>query len=59
MAKYTVVGAYCDGDLMVFGAIAGQHEVSGDLEYDGYQPYATHVDASSAQEAMEKAVAGG
>jgi len=55
MATYTVVGAYCDGTLMVFGAIAGKHDVSGDMGYYGYQPYATHVDASSAQEAMEKA----
>lgn len=52
---YTVVGAYCDGARMAFGAIEGKHQVSGDLEYDDYQPFADHVEASSAQEAMEMA----
>lgn len=55
MVIFTVVGAYRDGNLLVFGAIEGKHSVGGDLGYEGYQPYATHVAASSAQEAVEKA----
>lgn len=54
---YTVVGAYCDGAGMAFGAIEGTHKVGGDLEYDDCQTFANHVEASSAQEAMEKVTA--
>ncbi|BBY54059.1 hypothetical protein H7J07_05475 [Mycobacterium koreense] len=55
MAVWTVVGAYSGGELMLFGAIEGKHQVGGDLGYHGYQPFADHVDAGSAQEALEKA----
>ncbi|BBX87984.1 hypothetical protein [Mycolicibacterium aubagnense] len=55
MAKYTVIGAHCDGTLLVFGAVEGEHQVEGDLQYYGYQPWADHVEASTAQEACEKA----
>lgn len=55
MAKFTVIGAYVDGTRLIFGAIEGEHQVAGDLQYYGYQPWAGHVEASSAQEACEKA----
>lgn len=37
MPMYTVVGAYCDGDRMAFGAIEGTHKVGGDLDFADYQ----------------------
>jgi hypothetical protein len=54
MATWTVVGAYSDSELLVFGAIPGKHQVDGDMNYHGYQPFAGYVEADSAQEAMEK-----
>lgn len=53
---YTVVGLWCDDAPLSAGAILGEHEVDGDLDYIGFQPWAASIEADTAQDAMEAAV---
>lgn len=53
---YTVIGLWSDGEPLAAGAIEGEHEVAGDLDYYGFQPWATSTEAADADEAMEYAV---
>ena len=56
MAMYTVIGAYDGDELLILGAIEGAHQVQGETQaWHGLQAWADHVEASSAQEACEKA----
>ncbi|KMV13572.1 hypothetical protein ACT17_34530 [Mycolicibacterium conceptionense] len=56
MAKYTVIGAYDGDDLLIVGAVEGEHQVGGDMKaVNGLEPWADHIEASNAQEACEKA----
>lgn len=53
---FTVIGLWSDDVPLVAGAIVGEHEVSGDLGYHGYQPWATAVEASDFDGAMAAAI---
>ncbi|KXO91028.1 Uncharacterised protein (plasmid) [Tsukamurella tyrosinosolvens] len=56
MTMYTVVGAYDDGELLILGAVEGEHQLQGDTEnWHGLQAWADHLEASNAQEACETA----
>lgn len=56
MKIWTVIGLWSDGEPLAAGAIVGEHEVDGDLDYVGYKPWATIVEADCADNAMEYAV---
>lgn len=45
-----------DGVPLAAGAIEGVHAVDWDLDYIGFQPWATSVEADGPDEAMETAV---
>ena len=53
---WTVIGFWHDDEPCAMGAILGDHPVDGDLGYDGYQPWATSVEADNAEDAMLAAV---
>lgn len=53
---WTVIGFWHDDEPLAAGAIRGEHPVDGDLDYEDHQPWATSVEADSADEAMAAAV---
>lgn len=54
---WTVIGAWIDDEPVPFGAVRGSHGVEGGGGGDYDQPWATSVEADSADEAIREAVA--
>ena len=56
LTPYTVIGVWYNDEPIAAGAITGTHDVEGDLDYIGFQPWATTVEADDADDAMARAV---
>lgn len=56
MAVYTVIGAYDGDELLVIGAVEGEHQLLGETRlFHGLEAWADHIEASDAQAACVKA----